>query len=344
MPSEQTREKHVLNIAVVGGLDRPDDERLVHFEQFCQSLGREIAVRGHTLLGGAQTVLDKTVASAAAEQLNGDAVAQRIQSWVARGKEPTHSIGRVMKSIRPSWDPGDSIRGVPEPIDRADVVILIAGYHGSRRAYWWASAAHKPVLPVAYFGGAAEEIYELELEVFDRKYGRRMRKEDYEQLNEVGSDYVAMARKVVMLAEDIAHSQDVCVAMSYSTEGETGTQLANVFDAYCQACDAFDYKCRKVTERNTEGKITNEILSSLSHAGFVIVDLTELKQNVMYELGFSDGLEKPVVLTARSGTELPFDIKDKPVLFWNAMNLMQFREDLKQKIRRIAERQGKRSV
>jgi hypothetical protein len=42
-------------------------------------------------------------------------------------------------------------------------------------------------LPIAYFGGSAGEIYERELEAFDRKYGRRMRKEDYEQLNEVGT-------------------------------------------------------------------------------------------------------------------------------------------------------------
>src|SRR5208283_456435 len=99
--------------------------------------------------------------------------AQRIQSWIARGSEPTHSIGRIVKSGRSSWDPGDSVRGVPEPIDRADVIVVIGGFQGTRRAYWWASRAHKPVLPVAYFGGAAEEIYERELEDFDRNYGRR---------------------------------------------------------------------------------------------------------------------------------------------------------------------------
>src|SRR5262245_50304495 len=129
--------------------------------------------------------------------------------------------------------------------------------------------------------------------------------------------------------------------MSYSKEGQTAVQLANVFDAFCQACQAYDYKCKKVTEMNNEGKITHEIVSSIAHAGFVIVDLTELRQNVMYELGFADGLEKPVVTTARMGTELPFDIKDKPVLFWDPMNLVKFREDLKEKIRPIAERQGR---
>ena len=332
----------MLNIAIVGGIWNEVERATVN--EFCQVLGEEIAARGHTLLGGAQTELDKVVAAAAANHLKGDSSGQRIQSWVPKGKDACHAIGRVMKSMRQSWDPGDSIRGVPEPIERADVVVLIGGFQGTRRAYWWASAAHKPVLPVAYFGGAAEEIYERELEAFDRKYGRRLRKEDYEQLNEVGKDYALKARRVIRLAEDIAHSQQVCVAMSYSQVPETKIQLENVFDAFCQACAAFDYKCGKVTEMNTEGKITHEIVSSISHAGFVIVDLTDLRQNVMYELGFADGLEKPVVTTARRGTELPFDIKDKPVVFWDPGNMVQFRELLKEKIRPIAERQGRRSA
>ncbi len=333
----------MLNIAVVGGFEA-GSAGTEHLFEFCQTLGQEISARGHTLLGAAQTELDKIMATAASGNLPPDKASQRIQSWVPRGKEPYHSVGRIMKSARASWDPGESVRGVPESIERANVVILVGGYNGTRRAYWWASAANKPVLPIAYFGGAAEEIFHRELEAFDRKYGRRMRKEDYEQLNEVGSDYVTKAKKLVSLAEDIAYSQDVCVAMSYTQDHEIAVELENVFDAFCQACAAYDYKCNKVTEMNTEGKITHEIIASISHAGFVIVDLTELKQNVMYELGFADGLEKPVVVTAREKTELPFDIKDKPVLFWDPRNLKQFRESFKEKIRPIAERQGKRSI
>jgi hypothetical protein len=332
----------MLNIAIVGGFGEQPDADSPPLVEFCQALGREIADRGHTLLGGAQTTLDQIVAAAAVERLSGDVSTQRIQSWIAKGQKPVHSIGRIINSGRRSWDPGDSVRGVPEPIDRADVVVLIGGFQGSRRAYWWASSAHKPVLPVAYFGGAAEEIYERELEAFDRKYGRRLRKEDYEQLNEVGSDYVLKAKRIVQLAEDIAHSQEVTVAMSYTQDDPTATQLVNLFDAYEHACKNSGYICRKVTEKNTERMITHEIITSISQAAFVIVDLTELRPNVMYELGFSEGLEKPTIITARNGTDLPFDIKDRPVLFWHPENLKSLREGLEEKIKPIALRQGKR--
>jgi hypothetical protein len=331
----------MLNIAVLGGFDDQNDGDGEGLIEFCQALGREIVSRGHTLMGGAQTELDRVVASAAAEHVPTESSAQRIQSWIARGHKPVHSIGRIINSGRPSWDPGDAVRGVPEPIDRADVVVLIKGFQGSRRAYWWASAAHKPVLPIAYFGGAAEEIYECELEAFDRNYGRRLRKEDYEQLNEVGSDYVSKAKRIVQLAEDIAHSQEVMVAMSYTQEEPTATELKNLAEVYKRACQDFQYVCRRVTEKNTERMITHEIMASISQSAFVLVDLTDLRPNVMYELGFAEGLGKPIIITARKGTDLPFDIKDRPVIFWTN-DLVQLGDDLKEKIRPIAQRQGKR--
>jgi hypothetical protein len=221
------------------------------------------------------------------------------------------------------------------------VVILVGGYQGTRRAYWWAAANGKPVLPVAYFGGAAEEIYERELEAFAAKYGRRMRKEDYERLNELGDDFHAKAETVVRLAEDISHSQDVAVAMSYTKEEPLATQLRNLFSAYEQVCKEFGYVCKKVTEKTVDNHITGEILSTLSHAGFVIVDLTEVRPNVMYELGFADGLEQKVVTTAREGTALPFDVKDKPIQFWNPMDMDKLREALRLKVGQIAARQGR---
>lgn len=335
----------MLNIAVVGGFDQVEAEDTTNLEAFCDALGAEIIARGHRLLGAAQTILDQRLADAAAKALaKPGAQEEMIQSWIDKGVKPAHSIGRIMPSARKSWDPGDSVQGVPEPVERADVVILITGFQGTRRAYWWSIAANKAVLPVAYFGGAAEEIFHRELASFDAKYGRRMRKEDFEQLSMLGSDYAAKARRVVALAEDIAHSQNVCVAMSYSKSDDIRTQLENAFDVFEQATQKFDYKCSKVTEKNTEGKITNEIVASLTHAGFVIVDLTEVKPNVMYELGLADGMGKPVIVTAREGTELPFDVKDKPVSFWNPMNLKQLRLDLEERIRPIANRQGKRSL
>ena len=58
----------------------------------------------------------------------------------------------------------------------------------------------------------------------------------------------------------------------------------------------------------------------------VIADVTETSPNVFYEIGFAEGLGRPIIATAKEGTKLPFDIVDTPVTFWNSL------DDLKTKL------------
>ena len=62
---------------------------------------------------------------------------------------------------------------------------------------------------------------------------------------------------------------------------------------------------------------------------------------MFFELGYASALEKPLVLTAKEGTELPFDVKDMPVIFWNPIDQKTLRDKLRDKIRLIAETQGR---
>lgn len=68
------------------------------------------------------------------------------------------------------------------------------------------------------------------------------------------------------------------------------------------------------------------VMFFICHSAFVIADVTEKSLNVFYEIGFAKGLGRPVIITAREGTELPFDIKDTPIVFWSTLN------ELKQKL------------
>jgi hypothetical protein len=69
---------------------------------------------------------------------------------------------------------------------------------------------------------------------------------------------------------------------------------------------------------------------------FVIADLTELKNNLFFELGYAEGMKKPVVVTAMAGTQLPFDVKDVPTIFWDRQR--KLKDDLRAKIGRSASR------
>ena len=54
---------------------------------------------------------------------------------------------------------------------------------------------------------------------------------------------------------------------------------------------------------------------------------------MFYELGYADGMQKHVIVTAKEGTELPFDVKDIPTIFWGS--LVKLREDLERRIRKV---------
>ena len=72
---------------------------------------------------------------------------------------------------------------------------------------------------------------------------------------------------------------------------------------------------------------------------FVITDVSDVSPNVFYELGFAQGFGKQVVVTARKGTALPFDISDVPVIFWDGQE--NLKEQLRKRIGVIAARLGR---
>lgn len=330
-------------ILVVGGYDPIADKGVDDVRAFCCALGSQIIKQGHVLVNACQTDFDADVARAAAEELHGqpaEEVERRLVSFVLSGMAPVHDLGSVLRSRLLSWDTKDATF-VPEPVKMADVVIMVRGFDGAKRAAWWARYAKKPLLPIASFEGAAKEIYDQELNDFESKYASSVDILKYQGLNSGTRDWVKLATSVVSLAEDLATPNKVIVIMSYTQAEPVATELANAFDSFRSACEAYEYKCERVDETNVKDtSIVADILKRIDDSAFVIADLTELKQNVFFELGFARGRGKRVIATAKEGTELPFDVKDIPVTFWKAIDPKGLREKLIDRMRSIADEQG----
>lgn len=65
-------------------------------------------------------------------------------------------------------------------------------------------------------------------------------------------------------------------------------------------------------------RIDEEIFSKLHRASVVIADLTGSRPNCFLELGYAFGRGLPTLATARSGSEIPFDIKTFAGHYWKA--------------------------
>lgn len=327
----------MLNLLVAGTFDGPGtDAAALH--AFVVRLAEEIVGQGHALLNGCLNEFDRTLAEAAdaalaaAGSLDRD---RRVRGYLLAGHSPAHRCGTVIRSRLSDWDLGKDALVVPEQVAQADAVLLVGGGDGTYRAANWGRIARKPLLPVCCFGGAAARVFERELEVFERHYAHRVARSRYEELNRITADWPALARKVVALAEELSVPREVAVLMSYERDPE----LDAVYATVREVCAGFGYRARRVEEENTVGRIVPAIMQQIERCAFVVCDLTGLRDNVFYELGYAEGRRKPVVLCARRGTVLPFDIHDHPTLFWR--DAATLHDDLAEKISLIASEHGR---
>jgi hypothetical protein len=73
----------------------------------------------------------------------------------------------------------------------------------------------------------------------------------------------------------------------------------------------------RIDEMNQPGIIFQDIQRKIEDAKVVIAEITAPNQNVYYEVGYAHALNKPTILLAQRGKELPFDIRSYRVIFYD---------------------------
>jgi hypothetical protein len=79
------------------------------------------------------------------------------------------------------------------------------------------------------------------------------------------------------------------------------------------------YMCEKVDESVFAGSIIDRIMDGIKNASFVVADLSLEKPNVYLEVGYAWGMDKPVILVAREGQRLHFDLAHHKCLFYKTI-------------------------
>lgn len=321
---------------VAGGIEEENKEGV----ELAKFLGREVVSQGHVLINACLTPFDKLVAQGAHEWLQGKGMNPRewMKSYVLVGKQPIHNYGTILRSQLANWDNAGLDLYVPEPIKTSDVVILVGGWDGTTRAANWARIDNKPILPVTALEGVASSLYKEELNrVNQGKYTGRIEPNNFEVLNQVPGEgeWEKYAHEIISLAERITSSKYVFIIMSFTERPIFKDALA----AFREVCGECAYEANRIDELNPEDRVVSGIFSSIRRSAFIIADLSEAKANVYYELGYAQGLGKPVIVTAYKGTELPFDVNDVPTIYWESQ--VDFKQKLKAKIVEIAAQQGR---
>jgi predicted Rossmann-fold nucleotide-binding protein len=311
-----------MKIFVGGSLRENAPMHADQFEQFIVRLGELIVERDHILLTGCRGSLDKTIAEAAGQWLekNGRDPRKQIVSYRLKNDEPAHRVGRIQVSKRMDWELTHPDLDSPEQIADADVTVFVAGGEGTFFAANWARISRKPVLGVVQFGGAGELIYEKEREQFGNRYAHLVTMDEFDILNQDTDDINQLAEDILALCENLVIPNTVFIIMPFKEEFD------ELYSVYKTVCSDFGFEAVRTDKVFSLEKILPRILNGIRHSAFVIADVTETSPNVFYEVGFAEGLGRPIITTAKKDTKLPFDIADTPVTFWSNP------EDLKAKL------------
>ncbi len=328
-----------MKILVIGGLNEDQPELMDKTVKFTKILGQEIIKQGHTLVNACMTEFDAVLAKSAYETLSAQEKSSnnRIVGYIIDGRQPSHNYGKIRNSELKNWELGQPKLSIPEPIEIADVVITVCGFHGTQRAANWARIANKPLLPIVKFEGASKMIYREERKNFDLSGKKNISKDEFEDLSQTAIADIDLVKTVLNLAERINVSKNAFVIMSFKED----PSLEDAYESFKEVCSRFSpkYQCQRMDEITDINRITPEMFNNIKNSAFVIVDLTFERPNVYYELGYADALEKPIVVTAKEGTKIHFDAKDFPILFWNSQT--NLKKELEKRIKQIAMKQGR---
>jgi nucleoside 2-deoxyribosyltransferase len=213
----------------------------------------------------------------------------------------------------------------------------MGGGAGSHRVIHLSRFAGKAILPIATFGGAAEEAFRTECSRFDALYGGRVSKDDFAVLNtalealDQPSAFDGMASSLVVLLSRIVLGNAVFVVMSFRKESD------DTYNTITRVCRDYGFEPDRTDKAPTTERIYSRIVQGIQRAAFVVADVTFSSINVYYELGFAEAVGKDVVVIAREGTALPFDTSDIPTLFFEDQTRLE--EALQARIGRLTGRQ-----
>jgi hypothetical protein len=144
----------------------------------------------------------------------------------------------------------------------------------------------------------------IDMDVLSRELAEKISRHLYEDLAQ------KRARPAVQQDPDVDQSL-VFVICSFSA------RMNPIFEGIKAAAAAHHLRAERTKDIPGDYRITDKIIDLIRRSRFVVVDLTEERPNVYFELGYARGIGKTVVTVAREETKLHFDVKDWTCMFYD---------------------------
>jgi len=126
---------------------------------------------------------------------------------------------------------------------------------------------------------------------------------------------------VVNKKEELSVEKDFLFIIMAMSEEEP--ILEDIHSTFKRICEFYKLRAERVDDKFSFQQIYSKILNHIKLAEFIIADLTFERPNCYYEIGYAHALDKKVILTARRGSKIHFDISNFPVIWYNSMSELE---------------------
>ena len=102
------------------------------------------------------------------------------------------------------------------------------------------------------------------------------------------------------------------------------------------AVDENGATCIRIDHEEYVGDVVAEIKSRVRAADLVIGDVSLARPNVLYEMGFAEGIGKPIVqISSSPRDELPFDVRNQNTLHYRLEQIHVLRRNLSARLQAL---------
>ena len=111
---------------------------------------------------------------------------------------------------------------------------------------------------------------------------------------------------------------------SPTSEEHTKDYWDDQFSLFANAIEEVGLQARRSSP--IRGSLLSQIIADLFSSPIVVADLTDRNPNVYWELGVRQSLSNGTIIIAQEGTQLPFDVRDIGVLYYNRDDVVTWDE------------------
>ncbi|MGB8195136.1 MAG: hypothetical protein WCF67_24585 [Chitinophagaceae bacterium] len=319
-------------IVIYGGTDLPP-ELVVFLKSLVKNLlkypevvllsgGYDHSTESPTLIS-----VDKTVLETAKGCLTPDSFLQRFETWLPKESDRKKVVrfreGNVVEIS------GSAQARRFKLVQSADAIITISGHKYTRSIIELALAIDKPVMPVRFTGGDSKNIWKMyeddiinRLAIPDELMGQLKRLPPPSLIEKTVENLASFIKKV---------AQKKCLILMPFHESHD-----NFYEFLETTIKEAGHIAHRIDKNDMAGNIRDLFKSNLETSRNIIVDITGLAPNVLYELGYVHAKDVKPLIVLRHSIDEPLADHDLPFYLQQEMRIIA--TDDKSGYQQIAER------